>query len=118
MGVPRVVEDLRCAEASVRLGLMADGEMTDERDLSELRGHVARCPSCEREWHRLMGGKRALQAAAEHRADDELVPASLLAAIDADIEADVERDRARVVRAAAAVVVVAGVVSAVAVACW
>lgn len=118
MGVPRTKEKLSCADASFRLGLMADGELRDESELSELRGHVAVCAACQRDWNALVDGKRALAAAVAVRADDEFVPASVLAAIDDFAARDVDAERvvwAR--RLAVAGVAVAGAASAVA-ACW
>ena len=82
MGVPLFAEPLRCADAEARLHLLADGELGDELELSELRGHVARCVGCEQAWRRLQDGKRALQAAAFARTGDELCPPAVLAAID------------------------------------
>lgn len=93
MGVPRPAEVLRCEDALAHLGLLADGELQDASDLSELRGHVAVCASCELAWRRLIDGKRALQAAALARADDERVPASVLGNIEAFVDADVARER-------------------------
>ena len=93
MGVPRPAEVLRCSDALAHLGLLADGELRDAADLSELRGHVAACASCELAWRRLVDGKRALQAAALARADDESVPPLVLANIAAFVEADVARER-------------------------
>ena len=119
MGVPLFAEPLRCADAEARLGLLADGELSDELELSELRGHVASCPSCERAWRRLQDGKRALQAAAFARTEAELCPPALLASIDDVIAAVVRRSGlallARVVGVVGVVVVVA---LATAVACW
>ena len=112
MGVPLFAEPLRCSDAEARLGLLADGELRDEPELSELRGHVAGCRSCEHAWRRLQDGKRALQAAAFARTEDELCPPAVLTAIDDFTSA--EAGRANLRRAAAAVVVVAVVV----VACW
>lgn len=120
MGVPRPRESLSCADASVRLGLMADGELGDTSDLergelSELRGHVAVCADCQAAWNALVDGKRALVAAAAVRRDSEFVPDDVLAAIDEFAGRDVSAERVAWVRRLA----VAGVVVASAVvACW
>ncbi len=115
MGVPLFAEPLRCADAEARLGLLADGELQDEVELAELRGHVAGCSSCEVAWRRLHDGKRALQAAALARTPDELCPPALLAAVDDVVAADVRRSVAQAVAKVAVVVVLAVFVVF---ACW
>lgn len=119
MGVRRPLEKLSCADASFRLGLMADGELGDESELSELRGHVAVCPSCQRDWRALVDGKRALVAAAAVRAEDEAVSDDVRANIDAYAGRDVDAERvAWASRAVVGVAMAAVVGSAVAAACW
>ena len=118
MGVPRHLESLSCVDASFRLGLMADGELRDESELSELRGHVAVCAACQRDWNALIDGKRALCAAVAVRAVDEGVPDDVMAAIAAYTADDVDAERAVWARRiAVAGVAVASAASAVA-ACW
>ncbi|MDP2342957.1 MAG: zf-HC2 domain-containing protein [Deltaproteobacteria bacterium] len=115
MGVPLFAEPLRCSDAEAQLGLLADGELQDELELTELRGHIAGCPSCESAWRRLQDGKRALQAAAFARTEDELCPPAVLAAIDDVIAADVRRSAVGLIARVGAVVVLA---VAVAFALW
>lgn len=107
MGVARMRDNLRCADAAPRLGLLADGELHDEWELSELRGHVATCAECATEWQRLVGGKRALQALV----DVEVAPANLLHAVNAFTSADVAAEQQLLLRR---LIVVVGVVAAVA----
>ena len=108
MGVARMRDDLRCADAAPRLGLLADGELRDEWEMSELRGHVATCPACQSAWQRLMGGKRALQLVA----DVEVAPAGLLDAVDAFTTADVAAEQQLFVRRLARRLVVVVVAAA------
>jgi hypothetical protein len=111
--VTRSRAELQCVDVALALPLLADGELSDEREMNALRGHVAVCGACRQSWDRLVAQQRALAVLAAH--DDHDVDAAR--AVDA-VRAVVDKDvRAEGVRAAVVGLVVVAVVAVVAGSC-
>ena len=113
--VTRSREELRCVDVALALPLLADGELSDEREMNALRGHVAVCGACRQSWDRLVAQQRALAVLADNDDTDHDVDAArAVSAVNAAIDKDV---RAEGVRAAVVGLVVVAVVAVVAGSC-
>lgn len=88
--VTRSREELRCVDVALALPLLADGELSDEREMNALRGHVAGCGACRQSWDRLMAQKRALAVLADNddHPDVDVAVSAVRAAIDKDVRAE------------------------------